>query len=106
MSEVVVVAIFRAKEGCAAELESAINTSILATHEEEGCVRFALHRDRRDPAALVLVERWRSMEALQEHIPKEHVAALQSRGDLMAGKPDLYVLDPRPFGDPVKGVLA
>lgn len=105
MSEVVVVAIFRAKEGCEEELEGAIREAMGPTHAEPGCIRFALHRDRREAGVLVLVERWSSPEALTEHIRKDHVQALQGRGDLMAGKPALHVLDPVPFGDPERGVL-
>ena len=67
MSDVVGVVHVRAAEGKAEEVIAAFTTCIEKTHEEEGCLLYALHRDNADPHHLVLLERWRSQEDLDAH---------------------------------------
>lgn len=105
MSEVVVVVSFRAKPERVEDLEEAIRAAALPTHGEEGCVRYALHRALDDPALMILIERWRSPEELAAHGAQPWVETLRAQGHLMAQPPVLNFLEPRPFGDAVKGAL-
>ncbi len=107
MAEVVVVVLFRAAPGRAGEAEEAFAEVIPATHAEEGCVLFAVHRVAGDPDAFALIERWASREALDAHLATAHLAAFRARGaDLWAEPPQLTVAaEPLRLGDPAKASL-
>ena len=54
----------------------------------------------------MLVERWTSQVALENHMQQPYVAALGAKaGDLIAEPPVIHFSEPIPVGDPVKGVL-
>ena len=108
MSEIVVVAIVTAAEGKGAEVEELITRSLVPpTHDEDGCITFALHRDVSDPRRLVLVERWASREALDRHLATEHLAAFRAAvGPLSGAAAQVVVMEAVPCGHSAKGVLA
>lgn len=107
MSEVIVVAAITAKPGMRDQVEAlARDVAIDATHREEGCITYALHRDVRDHDRVVFVERWISQEALDAHLQMPHLQAfIAAVGALAVGPPDLYVLEACGYGEPGKGVL-
>jgi quinol monooxygenase YgiN len=76
MAELTVIARVKAKPGREAELERALQEVVGATHEEPGCLRYALHRSTEDPATFLLVERWASRAAHEEHRQTPHFKAL------------------------------
>jgi quinol monooxygenase YgiN len=107
MGEVVVVAHAYAKEGRGAEAEALLLNLIGPTHAEDGCLLYALHRDRADPDHLVFVERWSSPESLAAHAGAPHLALLKDAGPLVLERPvEVVVLDPVPAGEPQLGALA
>ncbi len=82
-------------------VEAVLKDLIPAVHQEDGCERYALHRGR---DRLVFVERWRDMEALAAHASGPSLESLNERlAGLVAGPPDVQVLEAVPAGDPVKG---
>lgn len=106
MAEIVVTVLFRAQPGREADAEAAFAEVMPPTHAEEGCVRFALHRVAGEPGRYLLVERWATREALDQHIATPHIAAFRARGaDIWAEPPQLTVADPLPVGDPAKATL-
>ena len=48
MSEISTVALITAKEGSADVVEQALRTLAAATHDEEGCLHYSLHRGVQD----------------------------------------------------------
>lgn len=107
MSEIVVVAHARAKEGRGAEAEALLVGLVGPTHNERGCVTYALHRDAADPDHLVFVERWESREALDAHSKAPHLSLLSDVGPMvLTGPVEVTVLEPVPAGEPGKGTLA
>jgi quinol monooxygenase YgiN len=60
MSEVVVVGSFTVQEGKEEEATQAMAELMAPTHEESGCILYALHRGSDDPKRLAFVERWAS----------------------------------------------
>lgn len=78
MNQIVVVANFRAKEGAEAQLMEALRTAVRSTVEEEGCLRYALHRSTDDPRNLKMIERWTSSEDLERHLESSHIKTLFS----------------------------
>ncbi|MGD9570713.1 MAG: putative quinol monooxygenase [Thermoleophilia bacterium] len=106
MSEVVVVVVAQAKPGQGDAALAAFGEVSVPTHAEEGCIRYALHRSAADPDQIVLVERWASREALDEHLATTHLQEFRaSSGDLWAGPMQIIVTTPQPAGDPAKGTL-
>jgi quinol monooxygenase YgiN len=107
MSEVVVVVVAQAKPGQGDAALAAFGEVAVPTHAEAGCIRYALHRSAGDPDQIVLVERWASREALDEHLATEHLRAFRESGhDLWAAPMTILVTSPHPAGDPAKGTLA
>lgn len=106
MSSVIVVATFKAQEGKAEDVIAGLTPVIEQTHEEAGCLSYALHRDANDPDTLVLVERWTSQVALESHFQQPYMAGLgELAGQLLAAPPTLNFCAPLPVGDPIKGAL-
>jgi quinol monooxygenase YgiN len=106
MSQVVVVAVVKAKQGSEAEVEQAFRTAIRKSHEEEGNVRYALHRSTSDPATFVMIEQWASQAALDQHFGAPHMAELMtSMGSHVEGGPTVVFAEALPEGDPSKGAL-
>ena len=63
MSEVVVVGSFIAQPGKEAEGAEAFRALVEPTHDEDGCILYALHHGTDDPRRLAFVERWSSRES-------------------------------------------
>lgn len=105
MSEVVVVATFVAKPGRSGEIERFGKEVVQPSHEEDGCVKYALHRSTADPETFVLVEKWRSQEDLDAHFQQPHMAQLGDLQEALAEPPTIHFLEPLPYGDAEKGLL-
>ena len=107
MAEIVIVAIIKVKEGSEAEAEQSLRKAIDGTHaDDEGCLRYALHRSMLDPQQFVMIEKWASQEALDAHGKSPHLAGLMPLfTDLAAETPQLLVLEPMPAGDVEKGAI-
>ncbi|HOS68712.1 MAG TPA: putative quinol monooxygenase [Bacillota bacterium] len=39
---------------------------------EEGCIKYELFQDMRDPKVMIIIEEWESEEALNKHMASEH----------------------------------
>lgn len=105
MSEVI-VAIATVKEGREAEAEKAIRSCIEATHAEEGCERYALHRVKGESRKFVMVEKWRSQADIDAHFATPHLADLMTAlGDAADGPATILVCEPVSAGDADKGAL-
>ena len=106
MSEVVVVATFHARPGKADEVEAELQDAIVRTHEESGGIRYALHRTLGGGDVVMFIERWESREALAAHGQQPYVTRLgEALAGLTGGPAEIHFLEPRPAGDPVKGIL-
>lgn len=42
------------------------------TVKEEGCIKYELFQDTKDPRVMIIIEEWESEEALNRHIASEH----------------------------------
>jgi quinol monooxygenase YgiN len=105
-AEVVVAATVQVKPESKDQALSAITTAIQATHGEDGCLAYALHRDTQDPTRFVIIEKWASGDALKEHGETAHLKALfATLGPLLTGAPTIVYTTPVPAGDPTKGII-
>jgi quinol monooxygenase YgiN len=104
MSEVVVIAVIRAKAGVEDQLESLFQELVPQVQDEDGCLLYALHRSLSDPSEWLMVERWFSRQALAEHEKRPALRTFGERaGGLLAGAPAVSVYEARPAGSPEKG---
>jgi quinol monooxygenase YgiN len=95
MSEIVVMARARVKEGEEAAAEAAFRDVIAPSHDEAGCSRYALHRAADDPRTFVMLERWSSRGHLDAHLASAHVATLFGKlGALLEVPAEILVLEP------------
>ncbi|MEY2422068.1 MAG: hypothetical protein QOI95_2135 [Acidimicrobiaceae bacterium] len=108
MGKVVVVASLTASEGRGDELAELFRDCVEQSHGEEGCLKYALHRDQGNPDHLIMIEHWRSQDDLASHGQQPHLAELMTKmgaPGLFAGAPQLWFTDPLPIGDNAKGQL-
>jgi quinol monooxygenase YgiN len=103
MPEVTVLVLARAKPGRGDEGVAAYRALAAATHEEEGCLLFAVHRVPADPDRIVLIERWESRERLDAHLAAPHLVAFREGSvDVWAHPAGVLFLEPVDAGDPSK----
>lgn len=108
MTEVIGIVDIVAADGKADEVVAAFEECIRQTHQEEGCLTYALHRDAANPNHFVHLERWRSQADLDEHMTKPYVAALfavAGAPGVLAQPPQLTFASSLGLGDPAKGSL-
>ncbi|WP_062988564.1 putative quinol monooxygenase [Nocardia anaemiae] len=67
-----VVAEFRATPGREDRLRTALEAMIEPSLAEPGCLNYHPYTDPNDPAHMVLVEEWTSLDALDEHFTTPH----------------------------------
>jgi quinol monooxygenase YgiN len=107
MGEVVVVGSFTARAGKEQEAEDALRSLVEPTHDEQGCILYALHRGTDDPRRLTFIERWDSREALDAHLSSPHVEAVLARAEgLFGDSAEIVVYEALPGGEARKGSLA
>jgi quinol monooxygenase YgiN len=100
---VVVVATITPSDGHYDEVRQILLDTIPRVHEEPGCELYSMQEDGR---RLVMVEKWESAEALQEHSDAEPLAeAGRAMAGKLAGKVDVRTLSAVPAGDGAKGAL-
>ena len=105
--EIVVIGSLRARPGKEDEAREALEGLVAPTHNEQGCILYALHHGAGDRSRFVFVERWASQEHLDAHLASSHIAAVLARADdLLAEPPDIVVYDAVVQGEPAKGSLA
>ena len=105
-AEIVVAAIVEVRPEARDEALTALTAGIAATHGEQGCVAYALHEDVEQPARFVILEKWATATALQEHGQTEHLKAMFAAvGPLLAQPPTIVRTAPLPVGDPAKATI-
>lgn len=99
----VIVATITPKPDKFDEVEEVFSRVIPEVHGEDGCELYALHRGK---DRFVFVEKWRDMAALGAHGSGPSIKALnEGLKGLVAGPPDVQVLEAVPAGDTSKGAL-
>jgi quinol monooxygenase YgiN len=106
MSDVVAVVVYRANPGGISEAREAFRQVIEPTHAEAGALTCALTQSDDNPSVFLLIERWASMEAVEEHLQKPYVKAFREAvGDLFSSEPEVFMLSDVPIGAAAKGIL-
>jgi quinol monooxygenase YgiN len=105
MDEVTVVAVARIKPEHEERALEILRGVIEASHGEEGCVRYTLHRSKNEPGTYSIVERWRSQTELDAHFGQAHMAPMQEVFGYLAEPPTILFCEPVAVGDEAKGSL-
>jgi quinol monooxygenase YgiN len=101
---IVVTAVFHPVEGRTAELITALQATIPAVHQEEGCRLYAIHDA--DDGTITMIEKWDSRETLAAHAAGPAVKPLQAAvADLIAKPVTVTTMAPLPAGTPEQGEL-
>lgn len=84
-------------------VEEVLTRLIPDVHTEDGCELYALHKSK---DRFVFVEKWRDMAALGAHGGGPNIKALnEGLKGLVAGPPDVQILEALPGGDAAKGAV-
>jgi quinol monooxygenase YgiN len=67
---------------------------IEASHREEGCLKYTLHRATNEPEAFSIVERWRSQADLDSHFREPHMAPIADALKLLSEPPQILFCEP------------
>lgn len=106
MSDVVVIGTLTPKPGQEDALEQALVGLADPTHDEHGCVVYAVHREQGDGTRMAMIERWSSQADLDAHLGSAHIGALLGNlGDLVAAPPDIAFYSPVAAGRPERGAI-
>jgi quinol monooxygenase YgiN len=106
MAEIVVTGAFKINQGKEEEALEAFTALVAPTHEEKGCILYALHQGTDDRGRLTYIERWESREDLDAHLESDHVKGLLERSDELWGENgEITVFEAVPAGEPKKGTL-
>ncbi|MCF8034294.1 MAG: antibiotic biosynthesis monooxygenase [Desulfarculaceae bacterium] len=90
MSKVHLTARFVAKQGQADQLEKEFLAVVPTVRQEQGCLRYDLHRESKEGNEFLFYEIWESPEALKAHAQSAHMQALhESAQDLVGGPAQL-----------------
>ena len=83
-----VVATIDAKPGHSAPVETALRAMLSPTRLEPGCLIYELHQDNEQPNHFVMIEHWRTVEALEQHIASAHFEQMriELEGQITASK--------------------
>lgn len=89
-----VIASIKIKEGCIAEFIEIFKANVPNVLEEKGCLEYVptidaptgLPPQELDESVVTIVEKWESIEALQDHLSAPHMLAYKEKvEDLVAG---------------------
>ena len=106
MSEILVIASLRSTPGDLNALIAGLSDAIKISQQEPGALDISAHRPGDDGDRLVLVERWASRESFDEHMGKPHMTAIPTQvGHLLAGPPDVQILQPITIGSPERDAV-
>ena len=82
---VTVVVRIRAKEGCEAEVRSALLELLAPARAERGCLNYDLHEMPDEPTLFLFHETWASERDLDRHLMEPHVQSwIEKAGRLLA----------------------
>ena len=93
----VVLAKLKCKPGERERVVEIAAPCIEATRKEEGCISYELMASTEDANALMFVERWTGMPALEAHQKTAHIAALkEARAPYVDGPSEVSVFEATP----------
>ena len=90
MSELTIVAKFRAKTGAAELLFSHLIQLVEPSRRDEGCINYDLHRSTEDENLFLFYENWNSKELWGKHMQTEHLRSFKERAKNLIESNELW----------------
>lgn len=81
-----VVAKSFAKAGKLERILELSNEMVENTVKEEGCIKYQLFQDVKDPKVMIIIEEWENEEALDRHKASEHFRRIVPQLNELRGK--------------------
>ncbi|MGK7922153.1 MAG: putative quinol monooxygenase [Trichodesmium sp.] len=71
-------------------VKSILDSIVLPTRQEQGCLKYELVQNNDDPTDFTFIEEWESQNLLEKHLASSHIqsASLELK-DLVVGSPDI-----------------
>lgn len=94
MSEVVVIERISTKPGQKANFQRDLSELAGQVREESGCLEWTVHDVQDDPDSIMIIERWKSRAALDEHFAQPYMRSFGDRSESLSDVPEVYILHP------------
>ncbi|MGE6368748.1 putative quinol monooxygenase [Planococcus kocurii] len=91
MEPIVITAILKPKENMADQLLRELNTVLIASRAEAGCVSYVLHQSIEDDT-FVLHETWQDKNALENHVATRHYQEYRTHTADLVEKREVFKL--------------
>ncbi|WML37445.1 putative quinol monooxygenase [Clostridium sp. OS1-26] len=79
-------------EGKVEEVIKLYEELVRETRKEEGCIKYELYQDEKDPRVLAVIEEWESKDVLERHMNSEHFTRIVPMiGELAEKKKDMNI---------------
>ncbi|MDJ0591225.1 MAG: putative quinol monooxygenase [Pleurocapsa sp. MO_226.B13] len=92
MSQLTVVAKFKAKSGSETAFYQELLKLIAPTLAEEGCLNYDLHRSIEDNTVLLFYENWASKSVWEQHMESEHIKTFQRNTEGMIDNSEILLM--------------
>ncbi len=83
MSQLTLIAKWKAKPGAEDQLYEALRSLVAPTLAEEGCINYDLHRSIEDPGTFMFYENWTTKAHWEQHMNAPHIQ------EFLAAKDDI-----------------
>lgn len=62
------------------------------TVKEDGCVKYEMYQDEKNPSIMIIIEEWKTMENLNKHMASEHFKRIVPQmNECMSKKSELNI---------------
>lgn len=90
--ELKIVAIIKVKPECTQDILPVFQAVVTGSQEEEGCISYNLHQDVSDSTKFVMIEEWKSQDAIDIHNNTEHYKTFVDASADMVESLDVTIL--------------
>lgn len=81
-----------AKENKVEKVLELAKVLVEATVKEDGCIKYEMYQDEKNPSTLIMIEEWETIEALNNHMSSEHFKKIVPQmNECMAQKSELNI---------------
>lgn len=90
--ELKIVAVIQVKPEAIQEMLPVFKQLVAGSQTEEGCIFYNLHQDTKDSTKFVMLEEWKSQEAIDFHNSTTHFKAFQEVAKDKVAKSDVSII--------------
>jgi len=91
-NELKIVAIMKVKPEAVSEIKPVFEAIVKGSQSEEGCIFYNLHQDINDSTRFIMLEEWKSQDAINFHNETPHYKAFKESSKDMIESSDVSVM--------------